>query len=137
MLPDDTKHKMTNQWESYDFPVPIKDAAEEAALVSTLPNNGDLVQISSLDRVGQLAFKGIKTLNRVQSIVFDAAYNTAENLLISAPTGAGKTNTALLSILHLIRQNIDPTTQVLDTSKFKVGLVFHSYLPTCGLKVSM
>ena len=46
-----------------------------------------LIDIKKLDKFGQLAFGGIKRLNRIQSIVFDAAYNTNENLLISAPTG--------------------------------------------------
>lgn len=53
-----------------------------------------------------MAFSGIKSLNRIQSVVFDTAYNTNENLLICAPTGAGKTNVALLTILHTVRQHI-------------------------------
>jgi activating signal cointegrator complex subunit 3 len=32
-------------------------------------------------------------MNRVQSRVFEAAYKSNENLLICAPTGAGKTGT--------------------------------------------
>ena len=52
-----------------------------------------------------MGFQGMKRLNRIQSIVFDAAYNTNENLLISAPTGAGKTNIAMLTILREIKQN--------------------------------
>uniref|UniRef100_A0A5K3F9F5 Helicase ATP-binding domain-containing protein n=1 Tax=Mesocestoides corti TaxID=53468 RepID=A0A5K3F9F5_MESCO len=120
VLPSDAKQKHTDQWDSYDFPVPLTDRSELEALKKTLPREGRLVEISTLDRVGQLAFKGIQRLNLVQSIVFEAAYNSAENLLISAPTGAGKTNTALLAILHLIRQNINPETGVLDTNKFKI-----------------
>lgn len=60
----------------------------------------------------------MKQLNRIQSIVFDAAYNTNENLLISAPTGAGKTNIAMLTILREIKQNIDEG--VIRKDKFKV-----------------
>ena len=46
----------------------------------------------------------MKTLNRIESIVFDAAYNTNENLLVSAPPGAGKTNIAMLTIVHEIKK---------------------------------
>uniref|UniRef100_H3CHL6 Activating signal cointegrator 1 complex subunit 3 n=1 Tax=Tetraodon nigroviridis TaxID=99883 RepID=H3CHL6_TETNG len=66
------------------------------------------VYISDLDQIGQLVFKGVKRLNRIQSIVFETAYNTNENLLICAPTGAGKTNIAMLTVLHEIRQHLQP-----------------------------
>ena len=77
------------------------------------------VKISELDEVAQIAFKGTKTLNRIQSIVFDAAYYTNENLLISAPTGAGKTNIAMLTVLREIRQNIDDSG-IVRRDQFKV-----------------
>ncbi len=49
-----------------------------------------------------MALQGFKSLNRIQSIVFPTAYGTNENMLICAPTGAGKTNVAMMSILHCI-----------------------------------
>ncbi|KAH8056604.1 hypothetical protein JL722_7442 [Aureococcus anophagefferens] len=45
--------------------------------------------------------KSTKALNRVQSAVFDVAFNSQKNLLVCAPTGAGKTNVALLCLLEL------------------------------------
>lgn len=39
--------------------------------------------------------------------MYDGALNTGENLLICAPTGAGKTNVALLAMLQVIGKNID------------------------------
>jgi antiviral helicase SLH1 len=33
-------------------------------------------------------FKGYKTLNRMQSLVYPVAHKTSENMLICAPTGA-------------------------------------------------
>jgi activating signal cointegrator complex subunit 3 len=39
-------------------------------------------KINELDDIGQIAFRNTKSLNRIQSIVFDAAYNSNENLLI-------------------------------------------------------
>ncbi|KAK6170203.1 hypothetical protein SNE40_018654 [Patella caerulea] len=77
-----------------------------------------LVPIASLDEIGQLAFKGTKTLNRIQSVVFESAYNTNENLLICAPTGAGKTNVAMLTILHEINQHL--SQGVIKKDEFKV-----------------
>ena len=40
--------------------------------------------------------------NEIQSTVFDKSFNSDENLLITAPTGAGKTNIALITILREI-----------------------------------
>jgi activating signal cointegrator complex subunit 3 len=34
------------------------------------------------------------------------AYNSAENILVCAPTGAGKTNIAMLAFLQLVKQHI-------------------------------
>lgn len=65
-----------------------------------------------------MAFEGIKTLNRIQSVVYPTAYHTNENLLICAPTGAGKTNVAMLTIVHQIRQHIE--NDVIMRNKFKV-----------------
>ena len=61
---------------------------------------------------------GMKSLNRIQSIVFDTAYFTSENLLISAPTGAGKTNIAMLTVLREIKNNIE--AGVIRRDQFKV-----------------
>jgi activating signal cointegrator complex subunit 3 len=63
-------------------------------------------------------------LNRIQSVVFETAYNTNENLLICAPTGAGKTNIALLTIVHTIRQHIENGVIKKDAFKVKRNLIF-------------
>ena len=41
-----------------------------------------LIRIDQLDDIAQIAFSNTKTLNRIQSVVFDSAYNTNQNLLI-------------------------------------------------------
>ena len=76
-----------------------------------------LIAISELDVIGQAVFQGVKSLNRIQSIVCDAAYRTNENLLVCAPTGAGKTNVALLCIVQTIRQHMDKDVIKKDTFK--------------------
>ena len=70
-----------------------------------------------------MAFQGIKSLNTIQSAVFDTAFYTNENLLISAPTGAGKTNIALLTILREISNNIEGG--VIKKSEFKVIIMLN------------
>ncbi|VDP46121.1 unnamed protein product [Heligmosomoides polygyrus] len=47
------------------------------------------VLVKDMDDLGQLGFQGYEKLNVIQSIVFEQAYKTKENLLICAPTGAG------------------------------------------------
>ena len=44
----------------------------------------------------------MKSLNVIQSRLYESAFNSNENLLVCAPTGAGKTNIALLAILQTI-----------------------------------
>lgn len=76
------------------------------------------IKINTLDEIGQIAFRNTKSLNRIQSIVFEEAYETNDNLLICAPTGAGKTNIAMLTIVNQIRQNI--INGVLKKDDFKI-----------------
>ncbi|CAG9313946.1 unnamed protein product [Blepharisma stoltei] len=65
------------------------------------------------------AFSKVKELNSIQSAVFPKAYNSDENLLICAPTGAGKTNIALLCILNTLKQHIKNNGE-LDLNGFKI-----------------
>ena len=81
----------------------------------------NLVPISSLDYIGQMAFQGMKSLNRIQSVVFDTAYRTNENMLVCAPTGAGKTNVAMLCIAQTIKQFLDG--DVIKKDSFKIVYV--------------
>ncbi|KAK6153447.1 hypothetical protein DH2020_013086 [Rehmannia glutinosa] len=64
-----------------------------------------LIEIKELDDIAQAAFHGYKSLNRIQSRIFQTTYYTNENILVCAPTGAGKTNIAMISILHEIGQH--------------------------------
>lgn len=47
---------------------------------------------------------------------------TSENMLVCAPTGSGKTNVAMLSILHCIGRHLKSDGSV-DTSAFKIVYV--------------
>ncbi|CAL9027658.1 unnamed protein product [Prunus brigantina] len=57
------------------------------------------IEITKLHKFAQAAFRGYKSLNRIQSRIFRTVYYTNENILVCAPTGAGKINT-MISILH-------------------------------------
>ena len=65
------------------------------------------VPIEKLPVYAQPAFKGFKSLNRIQSKLSGTCLNSDQNLLICAPTGAGKTNVALLTILREIGKHVN------------------------------
>ena len=124
--------------------------------VEAVPVEGEKqVPISDLPEWAQSAFKGMTTLNRVQSKMYDAAFYSPENLLLCAPTSvtppaaashdvllcllntehgpglganlpsssvvqAGKTNVAMLTILHEIGLHLDKTSGEIDFSAFKI-----------------
>ena len=56
------------------------------------------IPIADLPKYAQPAFSSFQTLNATQSFVYPTIL-TDENLLVAAPTGAGKTNIALLCML--------------------------------------
>lgn len=83
----------------------LKKGYEEVhvpAVRPVIPPSEKLVEVRELPSWCQDAFDGIKSLNRIQSKMVNAALMSAENLLLCAPTGAGKTNVALLCMLNQI-----------------------------------
>ena len=78
-LPLGSERKEHEKYEEYSIP---------AGKVGILGAGRKLVQISEMDGLCKRTFKGYKTLNRMQSLVYPVAYQTNENLLICAPTGA-------------------------------------------------
>ena len=68
--------------------------------------NEELVLIDKLPEYAKDAFSGFKSLNRIQSRISKAALESDQNLLICAPTGAGKTNVALLTMIREIGKQI-------------------------------
>lgn len=78
-LPAGTERLQFDKYEEYAIPAGKK---------GTLGPGQKLIKISELDGLCQTTFKGYKTLNRMQSLVYPVAYRTSENMLICAPTGA-------------------------------------------------
>ena len=113
-LPEGTQRQEHKLFEEYAIP---------ATKVGTLGMNKRLVTVADMDGLCQKTFKGYKTLNRMQSLVYPVAYGTNENMLICAPTGAGKTDAAMLTILHCIGLNADPPpSQHLAATRFDVDV---------------
>ncbi|XP_056637201.1 activating signal cointegrator 1 complex subunit 3-like isoform X1 [Diorhabda sublineata] len=95
--PDNAKKKITSDYVEFTIPGGKKGDVKDM----------ELVEISSLDSIGQLVFRDINQFNRIQSEVFPVAYHSNENMLVCAPTGAGKTNIALLSIVHQVKCHME------------------------------
>ena len=95
-LPEGTVRVSGDNCEEYRIP----------ASPTIPPNDADLISISSLPLWTRMVFKHEKHLNRIQSKVFDCAFNTNENFLMCAPTGAGKTNVAMLAICRLLSEHL-------------------------------
>lgn len=75
-----------------------------------------LVPISELPEWARPAFNGFQSLNRIQSRLHATALSSDENMLLCAPTGAGKTVVALLTMLREIgkHRNEDGTFNLND-----------------------
>ncbi|KAL2643968.1 hypothetical protein R1flu_011555 [Riccia fluitans] len=82
----------------------------------------ELVKVADMPEWARPAFAGMNSLNRVQSKVYETALFTHENLLLCAPTGAGKTNVAMLTILHEIGLQRREDGSI-DLSGFKIVYV--------------
>lgn len=94
-LPDGSFKRKRRSWEEIHVPPP------KAAVMG---EDEKLVPISELPKWAQAAFPSTETthLNRIQSKVYPAAFKNDGNILMCAPTGAGKTNVAMLTVLRAI-----------------------------------
>uniref|UniRef100_A0A8C1DTC0 Activating signal cointegrator 1 complex subunit 3 n=1 Tax=Cyprinus carpio carpio TaxID=630221 RepID=A0A8C1DTC0_CYPCA len=106
-LPDGSFRKQRKGYEEVHVP---------ALKPKPFGDDETLVAIEKLPKYAQAGFEGFKTLNRIQSKLFKTTMETDENLLVCAPTGAGKTNVALMAMLREIGKhiNMDGTINVDD-----------------------
>ena len=91
-LPQGTVTSKRNGYEEVSVPATRKSKAAE----------GRRMPVSELPPHAQLGFKGVATLNQLQSAVVGTALHSQENMLVCAPTGAGKTNVAMLSMMQQV-----------------------------------
>jgi antiviral helicase SLH1 len=121
-LPEGSDRVVYEKYEEYFIP---------AGKTGTLGPGRKLIPIAEMDGLCRRTFKGYTALNRMQSLVHPVAYKTSENMLICAPTGAGKTDAALLTILQTIGQyctpnpieNTEATDFAVDFDDFKIVYV--------------
>lgn len=97
-LPVGTEHKDMHTYEEFVIPH-VKNSKTKKPQI-------DLVKISKMEKFAQLSFPGYDNLNLMQSIVYETISFTNENVLVSAPTGSGKTDIAVLAVLKAIRDNL-------------------------------
>ena len=115
-LPKGTSRKTYKGYEEVYVP----------AIPTGQPRPGEkMVMISELPEWAQVAFAGYASLNRIQSAIFETAWRSNENMLVCAPTGAGKTNIAMLSVLHELSQHIESegSETCVKLSDFKIVYV--------------
>ena len=119
-------------------PKPRKDASERSNMPTT-----------ELPEWARQGFGSSKELNRIQTKCFPTAFNDDGNMLICAPTGSGKTNVAMLTMLREIGKNRNPETGEIMLDDFKIVYIaplkalvqeqvgnFGARLAPYGIKVS-
>lgn len=109
-LPDGSFRKQRKGYEEIHVP---------ALKPKPFDTNEMLVSVDKLPKYAQPAFEGFRSLNRIQSRLHKAALESDENLLLCAPTGAGKTNVALLCMMREIGKHINPDGSI-NGDEFKI-----------------
>lgn len=118
-LPQGTYRDEHKQYEEITVPPP--------PTVPPRMGEGPPVLIKDMNPITHPAFKGYESLNRLQSAVYPLGYGSNENLLVCAPTGAGKTDVAMLTVLRAVSQHCHMTPsrgwRVADAKQFKMVYV--------------
>ncbi|CAI7914180.1 unnamed protein product, partial [Closterium sp. NIES-54] len=113
-LPVGTKRKAYKGYEEVHVPPAVAEGGAGRA-------QEKLVRVGEMEPFAQKAFEGFQTLNRIQSRIYQRAFYSNENLLVCAPTGAGKTNIAMITVLHEVGANFK--NGVLQKNDFKIVYV--------------
>ena len=110
-LPQGSTKRTFKGYEEIHVPAPKarRDASER--------NNMPTSELPDWARQG---FGTSKELNRIQTKCFPTAFNEDGNMLICAPTGSGKTNVAMLTILREIGKHRNMETGEIMLDDFKI-----------------
>lgn len=88
---------------------------------------------------GQFVHCKFAQFNPIQTQVFNAVYNSDDNVFIGAPTGSGKTTIAEFAVLRLFAQQSDGRCVYLVSKESVADLVFADWqqklAPVLGVKV--
>lgn len=109
-LPDGSFRKQRKGYEEVHVP---------ALKPKPFDDDEKLMPIEKLPKYVQPVFAGFKSLNRIQSRLWKAALESDENMLLCAPTGAGKTNVALLAMMREIGKHINDDGTI-NVNDFKI-----------------
>ncbi|ROT36775.1 pre-mRNA-splicing factor brr2 [Sodiomyces alkalinus F11] len=109
-LPEGSTKRTFKGYEEIHVPIPKKPADRTQGLIP----------ITDMPEWSRVPFGTTKTLNKVQTKCFPTAFEDDGNMLICAPTGSGKTNVAMLTILREIGKNRNPQTGEIDLDAFKI-----------------
>ncbi|EGF82711.1 hypothetical protein BATDEDRAFT_34385 [Batrachochytrium dendrobatidis JAM81] len=113
-LPEGSFKRTKKGYEEVHVPAP---------LAQPMGQDEQLIKIADLPEWVKPAFGTNVSLNRIQSRIYPTAFEKDENFLLCAPTGAGKTNCAMLTILREIGKYRDKTTGTISLDSFKIVYV--------------
>lgn len=111
-LPSDAKVTRFEDHVQFYLPPPVR---------RELPKEKRICVATEMPAWTHAAFGSITHLNTLQTEVFESAFRSTQNMLVCAPTGAGKTGCALLVILRQIQDQMR-NDSVLDRD-FKIVYV--------------
>ncbi|KAI1796263.1 Sec63-domain-containing protein [Ganoderma leucocontextum] len=115
MLPMGTTRQHNEEYEEVTVP-PTRTVPPRAT--------ERLISVAELDPLAKGSFPGYTSLNRIQSIVFPTAYQSNENMLVCGKIG--KTDVAMLAVLRVISQHLNPSAPpgnmagAVQRDKFKI-----------------
>ena len=110
-LPKGSEKRPFKGYEEIHVPAPKPKRA---------PGEAKNMPVSDLPAWARTAFGSSKELNRIQTRCYGSAFNDDGNILLCAPTGSGKTNVAMLTILREIGKNRNPETGEISLDEFKI-----------------
>ncbi|KAK0733880.1 Sec63 Brl domain-containing protein [Lasiosphaeria miniovina] len=108
-LPKDSTKRTFKGYEEYHVPPPKK---------RNDPSDVN-IPISEMPEWSRIPFSSAKSLNKIQSKCYPTAFEDDGNMLVCAPTGSGKTNVAMLTILREIGKNRNAKGEI-DLDAFKI-----------------
>lgn len=109
-LPEGSTKRTFKGYEEIHVPAPKK---------RNDPTDRD-VPVTEMPEWSRVPFGTTPKLNKIQSKCFPTAFGEDGNMLICAPTGSGKTNVGMLTILREIGKNRNPETGEINLDGFKI-----------------
>lgn len=110
-LPQGSTKRTFKGYEEIHVPAPKRKAN---------PNERPLIPTSDLPAWARTGFGSSAQLNRIQTECYGSAFEDDGNMLICAPTGSGKTNVAMLTMLREIGKHRDAATGNINLDEFKI-----------------